>query len=288
MPRPMFAEVISPVTTVAAEPGAGSGTASVLGAALTALAFYTRVPRPAWSLWCAQDAGHAGAFAPLAGVLVAVAGSVAWWLAARVLPEPLPVILAVAVMIGMTGALHEDGLADVCDAFGAGAGAARTLDILKDPRLGVYGVLGLVLIMAVRIAALWQIARLSHGDWIVMAASLMAAHASSRFAAVYLTRNMDYARADDGRSRVAAFASPLRGMWLWIAAVSTLLAVLPLLVLGLLAVLWALPVMIIAGAWLRALFRRRIGGYTGDCLGCVQQVTEVIAYLAVAAALFDG
>jgi len=266
--------------------------ASVLGAAMTALAFYTRVPRPAWSLWCAEDAGHAGAFAPLAGVLVAVAGSVAWWLAARGLPEPLPVILAVAAMIGMTGALHEDGLADVCDAFGAGVGAgdgvARTLDILKDPRLGVYGVLGLVLVMAVRIAALWQIARLSHGDWMVMAASLIAAHASSRFAAVSLTRNMDYARADDGRSRVAAFASPLRGMWLWIAAVSTLLAVLPLFALGLVAVLWALPVMIIAGGWLRALFRRRIGGYTGDCLGCVQQVTEVIAYLAVAAALFDG
>jgi adenosylcobinamide-GDP ribazoletransferase len=284
----MFAEVISPVTTVAAEPDAGSG--SVLGAAMTALAFYTRVPRPAWSLWCAEDAAHAGAFAPLAGVLVAAAGSVVWWLAARGVPEPLPVILAVAAMIGMTGALHEDGLADVCDAFGAGVGggAARTLDILKDPRLGVYGVLGLVLVMAVRIAALWQIARLSHGDWTVMAASLIAAHASSRFAAVYLTRNMDYVRADDGRSRVAAFASPLRGMWLRIAAASTLLAVLPLLALGLLAVLWALPVMIIAAGWLRALFRRRIGGYTGDCLGCVQQVTEAIAYLAVVAALFDG
>ena len=83
--------------------------------------------------------------------------------------------------------------------------------------MGVYGVLGLVLVMAVRIAALWQIAQLSHGDWIVMAASLIAAHASSRFAAVYLTRNMDYARARDERSRVAAFASPLRGMWLRIA-----------------------------------------------------------------------
>ena len=90
------------------------------------------------------------------------------------------------------------------------------------------------------------------------------------------------------RSRVAAFASPPHGIWLQIAIASALLALLPLLFFGLATTLWVLPVMVVFGVCLSALFRRRIGGYTGDCLGCMQQVTEVLAYLAVVASLFDA
>ena len=259
---------------------------TMLGAALTALEFYTRLPRPRWSKWCAEDARHAGAFAPLAGVVVALLSTAAWCLLSLALPQPLAIILVVVVMVVVTGALHEDGLADVCDAFGARGDAARTLDILKQPQLGVYGVLGLGLTIAARVVALWQIALLSGDDWRVMIAALLAAHALSRFAAVALTRLLDYARIDDARSRVSAFASPLRGLWLHVAVGSTILAMLPLLAVDLSAVLWVLPVVALACAWLAALFRRRIGGYTGDCLGCVQQVTELLVYLAVVAALF--
>ncbi|MFT5447398.1 MAG: adenosylcobinamide-GDP ribazoletransferase [Gammaproteobacteria bacterium] len=260
--------------------------ASLLGAAMTALEFYTRVPRPDWSTFSADDARHAGAFAPLAGMLVAVIGAVTWWLAGLLLPEPLPVMIAIAVMVAVTGALHEDGLADVCDAFGARGTAQQTLDILKDPRLGVYGVLGLLLMIAARIAALWQISLLSDAMFSVMAATLVAAHALSRFAAVLLTRYLDYVRRDDARSRVSAFAAPLGGHWLQAAIAITVIAWVPLLMLGFFAAMWVLPLMLVCVAWLRLLFVRRIGGYTGDCLGCVQQVSEQLVYLSVLAVLF--
>ena len=255
--------------------------ASITGALVTALEFYTRLPRFAGTAWCEQDARNACAFAPLAGILVGLLSALVWWLASLLLPEPIPSILALASAICFTGALHEDGLADVCDAFGAPGDAQRTLEILKDPRVGVYGLLGLVLVVLLRLAALWQISVLSEGNVFVIVAALVSAHALSRFAAVYLTRVLAYARVGDSRSRVAAFASPLRGLWLQIALLSTALALLPLWLLGLGGSLFAIAPIVVCGWGLSRLFERRIGGYTGDCLGCMQQAAEVLLLLGV-------
>jgi adenosylcobinamide-GDP ribazoletransferase len=260
----------------------------VVGPLVAAVEFYTRVPRPTSVRFERSHAAAAAAWAPLAGWLVAAVSVVVWWLASRALPEPLPVLLAVSAGVWFTGALHEDGFADVCDAFGAPGDAARTLAILKDPRAGAYAVVGLALLLATRVAALWQVSLLGAGSLALMGATLLAGHGLSRFVAVTVTRAGPYARRHDAGARAGDFAAPLTGAGLAVAASTAALSVLPLVVLGLHAALLGLLLVVSARAWLVALFLRRIGGFTGDCLGCVQQVSELIVYLGVVAALMRG
>ena len=255
---------------------------SLLGAAAAALEFYTRIPRPASIAFHAVDARRAAAFAPLAGIVVGAIAALVYALAATVLPAAPAVVIALAAAVLVTGALHEDGFADTCDAFGARVDRAGTLEILKDPRCGAYAVIALVLMTAAKIAALTAVAA-ALGVYAV-AATLVAAHALSRFAAVSAMHGRTYARSGDTSARAGEFAATPGARDLGVAA---LLGLAPLLLLPLTGLAWAMACVVPAAlvrAWLVALYDRRIGGYTGDCLGAVQQSVEVIVLLSACAA----
>jgi adenosylcobinamide-GDP ribazoletransferase len=181
-------------------------------------------------------------------------------------------LLAVAAGLAFTGASHEDGLADTADGFGGGASRDDKLRVMRDSRHGSFGVIALVLSIALRAAALGTI-----GEPIHAGLALIAAHAASRAALPVLMRVLAPARAD---GLGAAAGRPSRTVAMVAAALGAAIA---LAVLG--PRTGALALVLTCGALALAalLAHRQIGGYTGDVLGFFQQIGEIVMLLAAAA-----
>jgi adenosylcobinamide-GDP ribazoletransferase len=236
---------------------------------LLALSFYTRLPGPQ-----SQDytqLPQAVLYLPLVGWLVGGITASSFYLADLLWPQVSAIILASIVGIFLTGALHEDGFADVCDGFGGGWSKQRILEIMKDSTIGVYGVLGLLLIFLLKISLL--------GGMLPAAVPLvlLAGHSLSRLSPLLLMRRYNYARNNDSRAAGAVYKPNLQEL-----AVATAIALLPLMLLPALCVLAIIPVLT-ANCYLGRYFHRTIGGYTGDCLGASQQMAETVFYLSVSA-----
>jgi adenosylcobinamide-GDP ribazoletransferase len=254
----------------------------------TAWMFFTRIPLPArlaaWVGYSTELLNGAARYFPLIGIIVGLAGAAVYAFGMWLFTPLVAVSLSMAATVMFTGAFHEDGFADVCDGFGGGTMPERVLEIMKDSRVGAFGVIGIALMLLLKFSALLSIAEGSDADllgWI-----MVAAHALSRVAPVALIRCMDYVRLDDG-AKARPLAQAISGAGLLVALLS---GVLPLAVMawafdnGWLFSLGLVPVALattMAGLW----FRRRIGGYTGDCLGAAQQVAELVFYLFVVALL---
>ena len=244
---------------------------------LGAVSFLTRVPVPGAGVREARELASSVPWFPVvgAGVGLAEAGVYA---GARLLLLPPLVAAALAVVagIGLTGAFHEDGLGDTADAFAGGTDRDSTVRILKDPRLGTFGVLAVAASLLLRVAALAALAPAA------AVAALTAAHALSRAVAV-ATMTALPAAADTGlgASYVRALSRPraLAGAAAGLGVAVALLGV---------AALWAAAAAGLAAALLGRLAVRRLGGVSGDVLGAVQQVGEVLVLLAAVAAVSTG
>jgi adenosylcobinamide-GDP ribazoletransferase len=238
----------------------------------TGLAFCTRLPVTAPD---DADLAEAAWSFPLVGALVGGAAALVYWLAASVgLPPFVSAVLAVAATALITGCLHEDGLADTADGFGGGATKERKLEIMRDSRSGTYGVVALIVSFMLRVAALASLA----GPGLV-AAALIAAHAGARASLPLFMRAVPNARAD-GLS-AGAGTPPARSAA--IAAVLGLVA----LALGL-GIGSGLVAALLVGAGLIVMARlslKQIGGQTGDVLGAVEQLGEIVILLTAAALL---
>jgi adenosylcobinamide-GDP ribazoletransferase len=247
-----------------------------------ALQFFTRLPIPRWVGFEEDWLRHAARYFPLTGIVVAAASAALYALAALLWPPMVAVLLATLGGILLTGALHEDGFADMCDGFGGGATRERVLDIMRDSHIGAYGAIGIVGMLALKCMTL---SLLPPGAVI---AALFVAHPLSRLAAAALIWRLNYAR-PAGKAR--ALAQQMSGVEFAIATSTAALPAAVLLVTGHLAwpaLLGSALAAALATAWLGRKFVRRIGGYTGDCLGAVQQVTEVVFYLGLLASFQHG
>jgi adenosylcobinamide-GDP ribazoletransferase len=243
-----------------------------LAAFFSALGYFTRLPVPGWVGYSADGLAKAARYLPAIGLLVGGFGALVFWLAAQIWPQPVAVVLAMVATIALTGAFHEDGLADTADGLGGGWDKAKILAIMKDSRVGSYGVIAIVLALLAKFALL---ATLPAGQMVV---ALIAGHAVSRFCAVSLMATMDYAR-DDETSKARPVAARL-GLGSLMFALAC--AGLPLVLLAPEQALPAVALAALATLWLAAKCRRWLGGYTGDCLGAVQQVAEIAFYLGLA------
>jgi adenosylcobinamide-GDP ribazoletransferase len=240
-----------------------------------ALQFFTRLPIPRWVGFEPGWLQHASRYFPLVGLVVAAICGAAYLLASWLLPSAVAVLLAVAAGIYLTGAFHEDGFADMCDGFGGGLTRERVLEIMKDSRIGAYGAIGILSLLAVKCVALVSLPPA------VIVAALCIAHPLSRLAAVSLIWLMDYAR-DEGKAKPMA-QEMTTGEFI-IAAACALLPVIACGVLGIFdwaALVFAIVAAAVAAFWLGRKCQRRLQGYTGDCLGAVQQLAEVAIYLAI-------
>ncbi len=214
---------------------------------------------------------------PAVGVLVGAMVAVIWWGASLLFPPEIAALISTVASVLITGAFHEDGFADACDGLGGGRTPERALEIMRDSRLGTYGTLGLGLMVGGKIAVLAALPPA------VVPVMLVAGHAASRASAVWIIASSSYLR-DHGTGRPVAGGIDAQGLavigWTLVAVV--------------LAVVWVVPVWaamagvagLVAGHYaMRRRFEARLGGYTGDCLGAVQQCSEIGFLLGVLAVI---
>ena len=247
-------------------------------AAADALRFFTRLPVPQG--WGSHDStaifdGVARA-AALAGLVVGiVGGAVLAGLTALGL-SPLPAAtLAVAAGVALSGALHEDGLADVADGFGGGRDRERKLAIMRDSRLGSFGATALILTLLARVSL---VAALAEGLGPVAGLAVAAASTLARPAAVLPTILLPPARTDGAGHAARPAASAVALGWALGATLAALMA-------GIGPGLGAAALAALAACALAALARRQIGGVTGDVCGAAAALGEAAALLALALTL---
>lgn len=231
-----------------------------------ALTFYTRLSAPKWVIYKPDYQAKCSKYLPWIGALIGVYAALIYWLCQFIFPESLAIILSMFTSIIMTGGIHEDGLADCCDGFGGGWDKQQILSIMKDSRVGTYAVLGLILVFLLKYAALLEIEE--------TILTIIFAHCFSRFLPLLIMRKSAYAgRQEESKSSDLTF--PLSNMDLLVAAIPALICIV-LLPASFSTVI--LPCLLLT-LWLNQYFQHRIGGYTGDCLGCCQQLNELLIYL---------
>ncbi|MEL6529514.1 MAG: adenosylcobinamide-GDP ribazoletransferase [Pseudomonadota bacterium] len=240
---------------------------------LAAWVFLTRIPLPPLDL----DEKHfaqATAYYPLVGLLIGFIGAAGYAIGYLIEGPIIGALLAIASTVVATGAFHEDGLADLFDGLGAQT-KERMLEVMRDSRLGTFGAVSLMIVLALKGATL-----ASFEPYLALVA-LPLAHTVSRFSAVVVIATSSYSRAEGAAKPVAKGISRsalLIGAGTSIAALATFAAVVSPVLAGL-----AVLGMAVGHGLTRFLFERKLGGYTGDCLGAVQQVSELGLYLAIAA-----
>jgi adenosylcobinamide-GDP ribazoletransferase len=245
--------------------------AQELRAIWTAVMFFTRLPLPEIPALCSDDLRRSSTYFPLIGWLIGGTAAGVWWMSARVFPPNIASGLSVTATILLTGAMHEDGLADVCDGFGGGSTKEKILTIMQDSRVGAFGLIGVILVLGLK----WQTVAALPAQ--LIPSVLIAGHILSRAASITLMTSLDYVR--EGPSKARALTSRLCGMrfFLTIALGISALLLLP-------PRFWWVTFPIVAIRFVSAAwFKTRIGGYTGDCLGAVQQISELVFLLTVGA-----
>ncbi len=255
---------------------------SLLDDAATCLRFATRLPvpaRPGEDAHAAPDFATAARAMPLAGLTVGLIGGLAMVLAgAAALPAAGVALIGLATSALVTGALHEDGLADVADGFGGGRTRERKLDIMKDSRVGTFGVLALLFAIGLQAAALAGIVA-AHGA-LAGGAAFLAAATLSRAAMLWPMIRLPSARADGASASVGRPSREAGATAAGIAALVAAVILLPSAGIG--AMLAALMATIVGGVVMTALAERHIGGQTGDVIGATQQVSQIAILLALA------
>ncbi len=214
---------------------------------------------------------------PAVGILVGLAGGAIFAASYGLFGPFSAAVLALAATALLTGAMHEDGLADTADGIGGGRTAERALEIMRDSRIGVYGVLALGLILAVRVFAVAGVP-----PWTGFAV-LIAAHGLSRWSVVIVIATAGYVRSSGTASPVSGPVSQVSHLAAGGAALACLLLV--GLAASPLAAFGALGGLVCGHVAIRAFFQPKLKGYTGDTLGATQQVSEVGAYLGLLACL---
>jgi adenosylcobinamide-GDP ribazoletransferase len=250
---------------------------------LLALGFFTRIPVPNFADFQESDLNHSAKYFPLIGVIVGLIGAGSFALSAEFLPQNLAVLISMATTIYLTGAFHEDGLADSADGLGGGWQREQILTIMQDSRLGTYGAVALFLMLFTKFQLLNSL------DSYFVPFALIEGHALSRLSAVYIMATLNYTK-PEGKAK--PLATQINSLDLLVATTFGLLpffAIIGLLVLNNHAlaitikfVLMAMIPVLISWVWWRHKIKKWLGGYTGDTLGAMQQIAELAFYIGLA------
>ncbi len=253
---------------------------------LVAVQFLTRLSVPSFKHYDPQWLHQSSRHFPAVGLLVGLLCAGVFWLGSLLFTPLVAAVLSTAFGIKLTGAFHEDGLADSCDGLGGGLTRERTLTIMKDSRLGTYGVLGLVSALLLKISLLASMP-------ISMAViALILGHTASRLLCISLLSLLPYGgEIEHAKAKpMAQQLTPIQGLYSsgWLIVAIILVALIfpnTLQQIGLGRWLLAMILALIATDYMRRLLRRRLDGYTGDGLGATQQLSEIAIYIGLAASI---
>jgi adenosylcobinamide-GDP ribazoletransferase len=244
-----------------------------------ALSFFSRAPIPRSIDYKAFPFYLGNTYFPLVGAISAVIGFIVYFVAQPFFDNTISIILMLVASVLFTGGLHEDGFADSCDGFGGGYNKKQCLAIMKDSQIGAYGVIGLILLFTLKIHLLTNLS--SHSPTIFLCV-LISSAMLSRLSLLGVIQYTKYAR--DGEVSKAANSShrlPLNYL-----LIAILLSLLSMWWMPLLWFLVILAMLILSTYLCRFYFNRQIQGYTGDCLGFLQQLNEILIFL-ILLPLFD-
>ena len=253
---------------------------------LVAIQFLTRIPVPEFTNYQPQWLHQSSRHFPAVGLLVGLLCALVFWLTCMIFTPLVAAVLSTVFSIKLTGAFHEDGLADSCDGLGGGLTRARTLTIMKDSRLGTYGTLGLVSALLIKITLLASM------PMTTALVALIIGHSASRLLSISLIAMLPYggeiehAKAKPMAQQLTPLQAVIASGWLVLGGVLVLIMFPDTMrQLGIWHWLLALMLALIATDYMRRLLRRRLDGYTGDGLGATQQLSEVAIYAGLAATI---
>ncbi len=240
---------------------------------LTAILFFTRIPCPKWVNHSAEILNKSNRYFSLVGIIVGAISASIYLAAKFIFTEEIAIILSMVASVWTTGAFHEDGFADTCDGFGGGWTKEKILIIMKDSRLGTFGVIGLFSILILKFSSLNTLSNLN----INVPLLLISGHAISRFTATLLLYTHAYVR-DIDSSKIKPTTTQMSTKSLLISA---FFGMAPLFFFCNYWVFLSLLPLCITYLYLASFFKKWIGGQTGDCAGALQQVAEVVFYLSL-------
>lgn len=237
---------------------------------LTAVMFFTKIPCPSWVDHSAEYLNKSSRYFSLIGIIVGGVGGAVFYGFNVVFPHSVAILLSMLATIWLTGAFHEDGLADMFDGFGGGWTKEQILKIMKDSRIGTFGVVGLTGILALKFLVLNNLPSAQ------IPIILIAGHALSRFLASTLAVTHDYAREKSSKAKPTATEMSKLAV-----IISAIFGFAPLALFGNIWIITAVIPVFLVHLYLGYFFQKKIGGFTGDCSGAAQQLTEVIFYLSI-------
>ena len=244
----------------------------------TALMFYTRIPCPKNIDHSPDYINKATRYFPLIGWIVGAISFLVFGLSYYLLDSNIAVVCSLIAGVLVTGAFHEDGLADVFDGFGGGWTKTKILDIMKDSRVGAYGVIALIFLFALKYFALNNLLiKIETHHFFLIALIFISYHSLARLTAINIVFTSHYSREDE-----TSKAKPIAKSHSYKEIVGAyFFGLLPLTVLC--AFQWQYCFVLIPLALLffysKRYFNKWIDGYTGDCLGAVEQIAECVCLL---------
>lgn len=258
---------------------------------LLALSFFTRIPVKLNVDVTEKMLNEASRYFALVGILIGACSALAFYLTVMFLPIELAILMAMFSSVLLTGAFHEDGWADVWDGFGGGWTVENKLNIMKDSRLGTYGAAALFFILMIKYQALLALANIHISNDILkneamnILSILLLGHCLSRVLATSLIADMPYV-SEDVSSKVKPLAQALsNNSYLTLLTTGAVIVAFTLSF----SIAWKLVVILLVTRWfLKRWFTKQLGGYTGDCLGAAQQLSEVVIYLSLLSLSFSS
>lgn len=252
---------------------------------LASLMFYTRIPVPADAQHSDYILNKSRIYFPVVGWIIGMISVFTFMLTNHLLSNTIAILLSMVASVLATGAFHEDGFADSCDGLGGGWSTEQVLTIMKDSRVGTYAVVGLILLLGTKFLTLVE---LSESDLLLFSLIYISGHTVSRIFSSLVIEGLNYVQ-DVDKSKIRPIAkAKLDSAEL---CLSIVLAAIPVCVLLFLFpyLFFSICTAITGAALATFVFARyvaqRIGGYTGDVLGAIQQIAELFFYLIVLACL---
>ena len=240
---------------------------------LLAVQFLTRLPVRSTGIYSETRMAASVRYYPLVGLLVGSVCAAFYAASLLILPSNTSVLLAIAVGLFFTGAFHEDGLADTFDGIGGGLTREKSLQIMKDSRLGTYGTLALVVMLALKAGSLMGLSQ----EFVI--AAFVAGHGLSRLSSVFVIATSSYVR-DHGTGKPVAGGLSAVSL-AFVLVTGAVIAIVWCVFFPPLSLVFAVFGVVVGHILMRLFFERKLGGYTGDTLGAVQQASELGFYIGL-------
>ncbi len=234
-----------------------------------AIQFFTRIPVQI-KQFQEDDLNNSTAYFPLVGILVGSVAACIFTLFNQFLPLSIAVLISMITTLMLTGGFHEDGLADAADGLGGGWEKEQVLKIMVDSRIGSYGALALIMALLIKYQSLVELSKT------FIPTALICGHAISRLSAVLVMMTLPYVKSE-GKSKPLATKLSRESL-----SLALFFGLIPLLLLPFYQWFALIPVVLI-WRWFSFKIKTRIGGYTGDCLGAMQQLSEILFYIGLLA-----